>query len=1513
MRTRKRMYKNMRVSIAFLLILLLSFGSVLPVTAIGDSIEHSKTAEPAKPERIEFQREVDLLLENRPIGSVAFELTENAFEVEVNLFDETSSQWIVDDIRLIGQLGGRKLSDLRETPRGSGIFLVDPWISETGVGSLSIAAEVDLKSIANAEQMPAVTFMESSESGTGNTGGDNSENRSPSGESAESDNNHSDNNDSNNDHNGTSDSTENDSNQSSAQNGSEDESSDTKASEKTSDEKSDDSTNAKDNSEQQETKNEDKESDNKDDTDENEDESSLENENDEDAKDNEKHPHDEDNNKEPEKQQEKKELDHDDQALKENEDKDQEETLDLDKENIEENEEKLLEENVLGPVILEEPMVDLQEVTAYTDFISLMPEEPVAMRQMGLMNSSTQYGYTGDGISGERISMIFTVREGTRNWHWWYGWQWTYTGPIFYVYCIDITTPLSTVEPYSRPTLASYSKLSENQKRRIVNMISHGYQVFGEGSNDNNLEDLRTRTSISNLTEQQAIAGTQYAIWRVTNGTQENRLSQNARDLRDYLLGLDTPNDISPKFNSEPSYRVDNGNLIIEFEYEGNDHDYDIGGGTFGSNLQSLMGTGVIEAIDEIDGAYHVTITQAINNLPENFNELVVRVKGVHYTSQGYVFEPVNTNRQGNYETQPLIDINIDHPNVVESVSIGNLEYRIEVEKHWSVDRENYSTEIESFDGRRFTFGLFDSEGEKINKDGSHWTITVGEEEGDSGNPAVFEPVLPGDYVIKEWIPTGADYDLYDPIGADNRWVEVGSVLFDNNGLAEIEAKNHQLFANLIVRKDFAPQHADGFGSIPGDFPEIRSMGVMEAVEEPEPEGFSFQLFDAEDNLVIVEGKDTFLLGEHNEHRMTFYNLPLGEYRAVEIDMPENYRWVSNGEIELTRSHVNASSPPEAVITNQELYEIEIEKAWEGTWLSMEEAGPFHFRIVRQSSNNEELSFSREKFLDPNEEEYITFNGLYPGTYHIYEEIPNGKPYRFSNSLWESYGSISVNNENDDWVLVGTVTLHDGQNPMNSRVAVTPPAFTTPRLIVTNEEHREISLEILKTVTGEGKPAQEEIPEVPFIVEVMSEMNGELNPPENGVINGPVVFMAPPTESLEGSYRVRDGETDGASKTIIGSMESPGVYQLKEIIPEELQGNYRLTGYRITYHLFNSETPVEIDYPANNEVFDPNMIVELHMVMGNQPVEKIEVEVFNEFFKPTLEVIKEYTDGNEEEVVINLYRVMESEVPEEVEEELIATETTEGLSVIFEVELGEVYRVEEEVPSGYTVAYPDEDIIRISEDHELLRVMNTKIPVLEVVKEYTDGNEEEVVINLYRVMESEVPEEVEEELITTGTTEELSITFEVEIGEVYRIEEIVPGGYTAEYPNGDTVEVGDIVSILSVVNTPVPAGGGGGGGGGGGTITPEIIDTVEIETTDPTVTIDEDPIPLGTPEEVIIDEDPVPLGVPEEPEEVIILDEEIPLGVPVLPQTGESNPLKFYILGFLLIATGYAMRKRITF
>ncbi|SDY99868.1 LPXTG cell wall anchor domain-containing protein [Tindallia californiensis] len=136
---------------------------------------------------------------------------------------------------------------------------------------------------------------------------------------------------------------------------------------------------------------------------------------------------------------------------------------------------------------------------------------------------------------------------------------------------------------------------------------------------------------------------------------------------------------------------------------------------------------------------------------------------------------------------------------------------------------------------------------------------------------------------------------------------------------------------------------------------------------------------------------------------------------------------------------------------------------------------------------------------------------------------------------------------------------------------------------------------------------------------------------------------------------------------------------------------------------------------------------------------------------------------------------------------------------------------------------------------------------------------------------------------------------------------------TDEDVDGETDEDVDEEIIIDEEETPA------GGGGGGGTTTPpvEIIET--DETTDDIIELEPIAIPEGTPEaieatetEITIPDRVIPEGAPEpvEPSEIIILDEEIPLGVPVLPQTGEGNPLFFYLAGLLLAGTGLVMKSR---
>ncbi len=298
--------------------------------------------------------------------------------------------------------------------------------------------------------------------------------------------------------------------------------------------------------------------------------------------------------------------------------------------------------------------------------------------------------------------------------------------------------------------------------------------------------------------------------------------------------------------------------------------------------------------------------------------------------------------------------------------------------------------------------------------------------------------------------------------------------------------------------------------------------------------------------------------------------------------------------------------------------------------------------------------------------------------------------------------------------------------------------------------------------------------------------------------------------------------------------------------------------------------------------------------------------------KGSLTVNKSYSNENAAEVTVELYEVTEGG------DILIASKVTEALSASFtDLDLGSTYKiVETPVPDGYTASYPNGQNPVFDGQESSLSILNTLIVrepdkgSLTVSKSYSNENAAEVTVELYKVTESG------DILIASKVTEALSASFaDLDLGSTYKIVETpVPSGYTASYPNGQTMMIsGGNAGSLSILNTLIPiitenpvipetpTSSGGGGGGGSSS---------RRDRPDPPAVIVEEPVPQAVP--VVLPEQPVempeevvPLGLP-----VVVIDEIVPLGVAVLPKTGELPVEVFYGLGGMITALGAFLKRR---
>ncbi len=246
---------------------------------------------------------------------------------------------------------------------------------------------------------------------------------------------------------------------------------------------------------------------------------------------------------------------------------------------------------------------------------------------------------------------------------------------------------------------------------------------------------------------------------------------------------------------------------------------------------------------------------------------------------------------------------------------------------------------------------------------------------------------------------------------------------------------------------------------------------------------------------------------------------------------------------------------------------------------------------------------------------------------------------------------------------------------------------------------------------------------------------------------------------------------------------------------------------------------------------------------------------------------------------------------EEVIELLLTDE--EGYLIFENVPYGIYFVQETKAPVGFVASDIMKDVT-IDEDGQLvsLEFFNDTIIGEVIILKVDSDTEEPLAGAVFEIRDGEGT------FVFEGTTDEEGLlVVNLPFGD-YVIEEIeAPEGYigTEELFDISIETEGQMIELI-VQNTLIPV--------------EEIIDeeTIPVGTPDDEI-IDDETIPVGIPDDhddEIIDDETIPVGSPHEEDE-IILDEPVPVGS--LPRTGQGNPLHYYLLGSLIIAMGVLAKK----
>ncbi|MET9072103.1 Cys-Gln thioester bond-forming surface protein [Streptomyces sp. NPDC004232] len=102
-------------------------------------------------------------------------------------------------------------------------------------------------------------------------------------------------------------------------------------------------------------------------------------------------------------------------------------------------------------------------------------------------------------------------------------------GGTLQTYCVDLRTPTQRDAPYQETPWSSTSLGTNKNAGKVRWILQHSYPQV------NDLVTLARKAGAGNLTEQDAAAGTQVAIWRYSDGAKVDAVDPQAEKLADYL------------------------------------------------------------------------------------------------------------------------------------------------------------------------------------------------------------------------------------------------------------------------------------------------------------------------------------------------------------------------------------------------------------------------------------------------------------------------------------------------------------------------------------------------------------------------------------------------------------------------------------------------------------------------------------------------------------------------------------------------------------------------------------------------------------------------------------------------------------------------------------------------------------------------------------------------------------------------------------------------------------------
>lgn len=281
---------------------------------------------------------------------------------------------------------------------------------------------------------------------------------------------------------------------------------------------------------------------------------------------------------------------------------------------------------------------------------------------------ASSYDFSYSGISekglyvGEDETAIMQLKDKDSNY--------------FSTYCVDRETEIDKSVKYARSNISDGTYYSKENADKIRAIVRNAYPFIS-------IEEVRTRSQISNLSVKEAIAGTQAAIWHYANDNDIKFSNKNAKKLYNWLISLDGAEKSKTEVSGinitfDSTKNNDRFEALIKFQATGKNVDgsqihlnY-----TFDRDLKATYNATVVD--EGVDQSGNRVVR--VKDLPLDAKFNVTAYGNQVLESDGYLYSP----QGGRSASQTLVGVYQGNTNISSDLQVSYQEqarYKVTINK----------------------------------------------------------------------------------------------------------------------------------------------------------------------------------------------------------------------------------------------------------------------------------------------------------------------------------------------------------------------------------------------------------------------------------------------------------------------------------------------------------------------------------------------------------------------------------------------------------------------------------------------------------------------------------------------------------------------------------------------------------------------------------------------------------------------------------------------------------------